>query len=73
MTARSLGDEAAFEAEGDDGEGLGREFAAVGPGVGRVDGDAVLAQEVGEALAGAAGPGGDDGAAAAARRLRPGP
>ena len=51
-----------------------RQLAAVGPGVGLLDRDAVLAQQVGEALARAAGPGGDDGAAASARPgRRPGP
>ena len=57
------GHEAAFEPERDDGRRLDREFERLGPGVDRLDRDVVLAQQVGDAFARAAGPGGDDGAA----------
>ena len=57
-------DEAALQAEGDDGGDGGGLALRLYPGVALLDLEAVLAQQVRQAFAGAAGPGGDHGAAA---------
>ena len=52
-----LADEAAFQAQGDDGGDGGGLLPGFDPGVALLDLEAVFAQQVGQAFAGAAGPG----------------
>ena len=59
-----LGEETALEGEGDQGDGAAGGFSGGGPVVAEGDFDGVFAEQGGDALAGAAGPGGQNRAAA---------
>ena len=61
-----VGDEAAFDAQGDQHDGVAGAATGVVPAFGLLRFQAVFTQQIGQALARAPGPGGDDGAAVGA-------